>query len=70
MLRKSLFVLLAIVFIGGCATIKQDKPAQPDQCFESKLNPHRLLEWKWEQPNQVENFYVFKNPKTENCLIS
>jgi hypothetical protein len=40
----SLLIVLAIVF--GCATIPQDKPQTSMQCFESKINPFRMAQWK------------------------
>ena len=63
MYRKIFLILLAIL-IGGCATqqIVQDKPEKPEQCFESKVNPHRLNEWKPAQPNPGANLFIFTNP--------
>ena len=65
MFKKTGLILLAIVFVASCATIPQDTPdpTKPEQCFESKFNPYRLLDWKWEQPIPTENFYVFVNPE-------
>jgi len=62
MFRKISLILLAIL-IGGCATIQQDQPTEPTQCFEGKFNPHRLVDWKADQPNQNQNFFIFKNPE-------
>lgn len=57
-----LFVIITLLFVMcSCATIPQDKPETPDQCFAGKFNPFKLPTWEYTRMSAY--IFLMKNPE-------